>query len=156
MLASILLTILLGWQTHPATAGEKAPDFVLKDVSGHTVRLSDYRGKIVVINFWATWCAPCLAEMPELSRLQKDHRDNGLQVIGVTYGRHRPREVMRTVRKLKIGYPVVLAPKALASRYGVGEVLPVTIVVGRDGVIRNRFLGTLEPEEFEKIVEMVN
>src|SRR5678816_745699 len=62
-----------------------APQLELKDLNGRTVRLSDYKGKVVLINFWATWCPPCRAEMPDLVRLQREHANQGLQIIGITY-----------------------------------------------------------------------
>jgi thiol-disulfide isomerase/thioredoxin len=71
-------------------AQTKAPELRLKDLNGRTVRLSDYRGKVVLINFWATWCPPCRAEMPDLIKLQREHRKDGLQIIGITYPNGRP------------------------------------------------------------------
>jgi cytochrome c biogenesis protein CcmG/thiol:disulfide interchange protein DsbE len=154
MLCALVLAGCLGFQAPPAVLGGQAPSFALKDLRGHTVRLNRYRGKVVLLNFWATWCAPCLAEMSELDRLQKDYQAKGLQVIGITYGKNRAARVIKVIRKLKIGYPVLRGTNNLAAGYGIGPVLPVTIVVDREGVIRDRFIGILEPEEFERIREL--
>jgi thiol-disulfide isomerase/thioredoxin len=79
-----------------------APKFVLRDVNGRTVRSSDYQGKVVLINFWATWCPPCRAEMPDLVRLQREHGKEGLQIIGVTYPPEKKERVRRFARSLKV------------------------------------------------------
>lgn len=131
---------------------ERAPDFFLKSLSNRTVRLSDYRGKVVLINFWATWCAPCRAETPELVGWQKQYQDKGLQIIGVTYPPYKPATVSRFAKNSKINYPVVFDDHKIAELYSVGEILPVTIIVDRQGMIADRILGILEPEEFEQKV----
>jgi thiol-disulfide isomerase/thioredoxin len=133
-----------------------APAFSLKNLGGRTTRLSDYKHKVVLINLWATWCAPCLAEMPELVKLQKAHGARGLQVIGVTYPNDRRTSVHRLVRKFKLNYPVLFGTPELLDAYQVGEILPVTIIVDRNGKIRDRILGILEPEDFrEKIAPLL-
>ncbi|HWP43612.1 MAG TPA: TlpA disulfide reductase family protein [Blastocatellia bacterium] len=130
-----------------------APDFELKDAGGRAVRLSDYRGKVVLLNFWATWCPPCRAEMPELVRLQEENESRGLQIIGITYPAFDRKTVRRIAREMKLNYPVLYGTREIAARYGVGEVLPATIVIDREGKIRARILGILEIEEFERGVE---
>lgn len=129
-----------------------APAFALKDIKGRTARLSDYKGKVLLVNFWATWCAPCQAEMPDLVRLQKEYQARGLQIIGVTYPPERPSAVRRVARQFKLNYPVLFGTDAMTDAYGIGEILPVTVVVDRDGKIRGRILGILEPEEFQEKV----
>src|SRR4026209_2038576 len=84
-----------------------APEFTLKDLNGRTVRLSDYQGKVVLINFWATWCPPCRAEMPDLVRLQREYGKEGLQVIGITYPPERRARVVTFVRSLRVNYPII-------------------------------------------------
>jgi peroxiredoxin len=151
-----LLAISLSFQAGPARAGAPAPGFQLKDLAGHTVRLSDYRGKVVVINFWATWCAPCLAEMPELVKLQQDYKAKGIQVIGVAAATDHRSKAVKITRRLKLNYPGVIGTKRLESAYGIGDVLPLTVVVDRNGIIRDRILGILEPEEVERIRKLLD
>ena len=141
-------------QSRPQTDSRSsvAPAFSLKDLRGRTARLSDYKGKVVLVNLWATWCAPCIVEMPELVKLQKTHAARGLQIIGVTYPNDRRTSVRRMVRKLKLNYPVLFGTPELLDAYQIGEVLPVTVVVDRDGKIRDRILGMLEPEDFKEKV----
>lgn len=129
-----------------------APAFSLKNITGRTARLSDYKGKVVLINLWATWCAPCLVEIPELVKLQKEHKARGLQIIGVTYPDDRRTSVRRMAQKFKLNYPVLFGTPELLEAYQIGEVLPVTVVVDRDGKIRDRILGILEPEDFRERV----
>ncbi len=80
----------------------EAPQFELRDINGRIVRLSNYRGKVVLINFWATWCPPCRAEMPDLVRLQREHGKEGLQIIGITYPPERKARVRRFARSSKL------------------------------------------------------
>ena len=126
-----------------------APAFRLSNLKGSTNRLSDYKGKVVLINLWATWCAPCLVEMPELVKLQKQHASSGLQILGVTYPDEPRTSIRRLAQKFKLNYPVLLGTAELLEAYEIGEVLPVTVVVDRDGKIRARILGILEPEDFK-------
>ncbi|MEN3334667.1 MAG: hypothetical protein V7641_4032, partial [Blastocatellia bacterium] len=130
-----------------------SPAFALKDLNGRTVRLSDFKGKVVLLNFWATWCAPCRAEMPDLVKLQNEYRSKGLQVVGMTYPDYSRAAVGHIARRLKLNYPILLGTRKLAGQYGVGEVMPTTIVIDRQGRIRARILGILEPDEFEQNVK---
>jgi thiol-disulfide isomerase/thioredoxin len=136
----------------PVNRAALAPAFDLKDLRGHSKRLDDYKGKVLLINFWATWCAPCLAEMPDLVKLQKEHGSRGLQIIGVTYPPQNPASVRQIARRLKLNYPVLFGSGKMAGDYNIGEVLPTTIVVDREGRVRARILGILEPEEFDEKV----
>ena len=125
----------------------------LKDIQGRYIRLSDYRGKVVMINFWATWCPPCRAEIPDLIRLQREYCSRGLQIIGVTYPPQQLGEVRRFVRKAKMNYPVGLGTKEMKLLFSPSETLPITIVIGTDGTIRDIIEGILLPEEFEQKIK---
>ena len=133
-----------------AAVDQSAPPFALKDLRGKTVQLSGYKGKIVLLNFWATWCVPCQAEMPELVKLQKKYAARGLQIVGVTYEPEKPSVVNRIARKFKINYPLLFGTEALSKQYGIEEVLPVTLILDRDGKILSRINGIIQPEEIEQ------
>ncbi|HEU4343016.1 MAG TPA: TlpA disulfide reductase family protein, partial [Candidatus Binatia bacterium] len=124
-----------------------------KDIQGRYVRLSDYRGKVVLVNFWATWCPPCRAEIPDLIRLQREYGSRGLQVIGVTYPPQKLAEVRRFVRRAKVNYPIGLGTKETKSLFSESEALPMTIVIGTDGVVRDIIEGILLPDEFEQKIK---
>ncbi|HMF55183.1 MAG TPA: TlpA disulfide reductase family protein, partial [Pyrinomonadaceae bacterium] len=124
-----------------------------RDLRGHRVRLSDYKGKVVLLNFWATWCPPCRAEMPDLIRWQEQYRASGLQVIGITYPPTNRAEVRRFIRSIRINYPVVLGAKATKALFDSGETLPVSIVIDREGNVREVIQGIVLPEEFEQKVK---
>ena len=131
----------------------QAPQFELKDLNGRTVRLSDYRGKVVMINFWATWCPPCRAEMPDLVRLQREHAKQGLQIIGITYPPEQKDRVRRFARSLKVNYPIILGTREIKARFSSEETLPLTVVINRDGKVNDIISGILLREEFEEKIK---
>jgi thiol-disulfide isomerase/thioredoxin len=140
----------------PATVlGQKveAPQFELRDLNGRKVRLSDYRGKVVLINFWATWCPPCRAEMPDLIRLQREHGKDGLQIIGVTYPPEQRARVRRFARTLKVNYPIVLGTREFKARYSSDETLPLTVVINRHGKISDIISGILLRQEIDEKIK---
>src|SRR6478609_10902340 len=100
----LLPIVALGQDSQP-------PQLTIKDLQGRYIRLSDYRGKVVLVNFWATWCPPCRKEIPDLIELQREYRSRGLQVIGVTYPPQKIADVRRFVRKAMVNYPVALGTK---------------------------------------------
>ena len=126
---------------------------VLKDVNGRTVRLHDYRGKVVLINFWATWCPPCRAEMPELIRLQREYAAHGLQIIGITYPPEKKDRVRRFARSLKVNYPIVLGTRRIKDSFTSEETLPLTVVMNRDGTVADIISGILLPQEFKEKIK---
>ena len=130
-----------------------APTLVLKDIRGRTVRLSDYKGKVVLLNFWATWCPPCRAEMPDFIKMQREYRSKGLQVIGITYPPQEIEEVRQFVRKLGVNYPIALGTKETKTLFDETETLPVTIVIDRQGNVRERIEGILLPVEVEQKIK---
>ena len=131
----------------------KAPEFELKDLNGRIVRLSDYKGKVVLINFWATWCPPCRAEMPDLVRLQREHRKRGLQIIGITYEPESKTRVSRFARSLKVNYPIILGSPQIKARFSSEETLPLTVVINRDGKVSDIIVGILLHEEFDEKIK---
>ena len=130
-----------------------APQFALKDLNGRTVRLRAYRGKVVLINFWATWCPPCRAEMPDLVRLQREHARDGLQIIGITYPPETKTRVRRVARSLKVNYPIILGTRQIKARFSSEETLPLTVVIGRDGKVNDIISGILLRQEFDEKIK---
>jgi cytochrome c biogenesis protein CcmG, thiol:disulfide interchange protein DsbE len=127
-------------QAVPSTlARHPAPNFSRQDVSSkRTIRLADFRGKVVLLNFWATWCAPCLTEMPEFREWQRQYGSSRFQVIGVSMDDDST-DVISTVDRLKIDYPVLMGDEHLGAAYGGVMGLPVTFLIDRKGRVRARY-----------------
>ena len=150
------LALLILFAVPPSAAlcqTPKAPALELKDLRGRVRRLSDYRGKVVLLNFWATWCPPCRAEVPDLVRWQREYDKAGLQVIGITYPPTNRAQVRRFLRRHHVNYPVLLGTRATKTLFDEGETLPFTVVIDREGNVRERVEGILLPEEFEEKVK---
>ena len=129
-----------------------APDFTRQDLSGHAVHLAGLRGKVVLLNFWATWCAPCQIEMPAFAAWQRQYGPQGLDVVGISMD-DSAAEAQRVIRRLKIDYPVAMGDVHLGLRYGGVFGLPLTYLIDRNGVIRARFQGVTDPNAIEKQVQ---
>ena len=118
-----------------------APDFTLESLDGKSVRLSDLRGKAVLLNFWATWCGPCKIETPWLVELQNQYGSQGLQVIGVAMDDSGKEDIAKFARDLGVNYPVLLGKEAVGDAYGGVPALPESFFIGRDGKIVDKIIG---------------
>ncbi len=127
-----------------ASNPEQAPKIVIQDLAGHRTSMEEFKGKVVLVNFWATWCPPCRAEIPELIKLQDKHRDK-LQIIGVSEDDDAD-AVHEFIKKNGINYPVVMATPELIQAYGGVAALPTTFVVDPQGRVVQRHLGLLNAE----------
>jgi peroxiredoxin len=128
------------------TTSEKhslAPDFSLPQLNGETLNLSDYRGKVVLLDFWATWCDPCRDEVPHFVELQNRYGDQGFQVIGVSMD-DSPEPVRDFYQQFKMNYPVVMGNARTGELYGGVLGLPIAFLVGRDGRIDSRHTGAID------------
>ncbi|HBB88449.1 MAG TPA: TlpA family protein disulfide reductase [Blastocatellia bacterium] len=149
----VTLLLLIAPLSAPAQSSRPAPALQLKNIQGRTFRLADYKGKVVLINFWATWCPPCRTEIPELIKWQREHRRDGLQIIGVTFPPQRLAEVRRFARKMKMNYELALGTKATKLLFTDSETLPMTVVIDRAGNVRDVIEGVIFPEEFDQKIK---
>jgi peroxiredoxin len=121
-------------------AGQQAPDFVLKSATGTNLRLSEYRGNVVMINFWATWCGPCRQEMPLLNDLYSRYERVGFSLLGVNIDDDSGR-AMQMAEELGVSFPVLFDERKEVSRLYQVEAMPVTLLVDREGQVRHVHLG---------------
>ena len=137
--------------------GTVAPDFTLKSSNGKNLRLSEHRGEVVMINFWATWCGPCREEMPLLNRLHEKYRKAGFTLLGVNVD-DKPQAAKDMARQLGIGFPVLFdSDKQLSRRYDI-DAMPSTLLIDRDGKVRYIHRGYRPGDETryeEKIKELL-
>ena len=128
--------------------------FTLKDMYGRDVRLSDYRGKVVLLNFWATWCAPCLAEMPGFVDLQAKYKKQGLEVVGVSVSDARD-DLPPFARSHNINYTLLVGQDRddLMNAYGATAAIPVSVIIGRNGTICDRHMGVVDLEQVEREIK---
>jgi peroxiredoxin len=130
-----------------------APAWELKDTDGKTVRWADFKGKVVILDFWATWCGPCREEIPGFIALQKQYAKQGLVVIGVSVDADGAEVVRPFIQKSGMTYPVVLADDPLLQAFGDIEALPTTFIIDRQGRIVKEHVGVTDQAEFEKEIK---
>jgi thiol-disulfide isomerase/thioredoxin len=131
--------------------GAPAPDFQLKSLSaadGKLVKLSDYKGKAVLVNFWATWCEPCKVEMPWFVEFQKQYGAEGLVVMGIAQDDSGDDAIRKFAQTMGVTYPILQGKNAVGNAYGA-EFLPTTVYIGRDGKIVDRVTGLVSKSEIE-------
>ena len=133
---------------------EMAPPFLLHDINGGIVSTADWKGKVVILNFWATWCPPCREEIPELVKLQAMYRDK-LQVIGISEDDDGPPKVQQFVKMYRMNYPIVMATKELIDNYGGVPALPTSFVIDPQGRVMTKHTGLYEYEVYEREVRVL-
>ena len=140
----------------PAT-GATAPDFTLRSNNGKNLKLSEHRGEVVMINFWATWCGPCRQEMPELERLYQKYRKAGFVLLGISVD-DKPEAARTMAQQLKVTFPVLFDDRKQASRRYDVDAMPSTLLVDRNGIVRfvhRGYRGGVEKQYEEKLRELL-
>lgn len=142
-----LLFTFFGMQCALSETNETAPDFSLSTIDGSTLTLSDYKGKVVILDFWATWCPPCRKEIPGFIELYDEYKDKGLVIIGVS---------SEDINKLKkfsgdngINYPIAIGNREVAQAYGGIQYIPTTFIIDKEGKIVGKHVGFVEKAVFE-------
>ena len=141
--------------THYLSHPYQAPEFELRDLNGNQVHLSDFRGKAVVLNFWATWCEPCRREIPWFVDFQEEYGSRGLQIIGVSMDDGGRDAIAPFVSKSGIDYVVLLGNSQVISLYGGTEILPTTYYISREGNVRAFVKGVISKTEAEQEIKVL-
>ena len=149
-IAILLFTLTVAGLTQTAS---QSASLKLVDLQGRPLSLETYRGKIILLNFWATWCPPCRAEMPDLIKYQEQYQSQGLQIIGITYPPEEPSNVRRFTKDMGVNYPVAIGTEGTKSSFSQDEALPMTVVIDREGKVLDVIKGILLPEEFDEKIK---
>ncbi len=123
-----------------------APDFSVTDLEGNALTLAGYKGKVLVLNFWATWCPPCREEIPDFIEAYKKHRADGLEILGLSVDQMPAAQVRAWSEKAGINYPVAMATQRIITDYRPGQYIPATIIIDRQGRIRHRHVALMDQE----------
>lgn len=127
-----------------------APAFTLTDLGGNELILSDYKGKVVFLNFWATWCPPCRAEIPGFVEAYAEYKDKGMEIIGISVDRGGLGKVFDFVKAYQINYPVVMYTTQIIRDYEPGRAIPTTIIIDKNGMIRHKHIGYMNKGTLER------
>ncbi len=146
--AALMAAVVAG-----SASTKPAPNFSLKTAEGKTVELKQLAGKVVVINFWATWCGPCRAEIPGMLEIYGKYKGKGLEIVGVSLDQQGFAVVTPFVQRMKIDYPVVVGDGGLVAAYGNFQAIPTTFIVDRKGNIVGEHTGSMTKEQFEHMVK---
>jgi thiol-disulfide isomerase/thioredoxin len=130
----------------------RAPQWKLTDLAGREVGAATLRGKVVVVDFWATWCGPCVGEMPGYVALQRKYAADGLVIVGLSVDQAGPAVVEKFAAEKGITYRLAMADDATVAAFGSFEAIPTTFLIDRDGNIRHQKTGAMDPAEYEKLV----
>lgn len=159
IIAALIAGAVLLQKRHPPAIGPSsatalaAPAWKLNDLDGREVSSDQFKGQVVVVDFWATWCGPCVEEIPGYVALQKKYGPSGLVVVGVSLDRRGPAHVKQFAQTNGMNYTLVMGDEAVVEAFGSFQAIPTTFLVGRDGRILNQKTGAVPPEEYEKLVK---
>jgi len=130
-----------------------APNFTLESLDGKNMTLSEFRGKAVLLNFWATWCAPCKIEMPWFVELQNQYGPQGLQIVGVAMDDSSKEDIAKFAKDMGVNYPVLIGKESVGDEYGGVPALPESFFIGRNGKIVDKIIGLKGKEEIEDSIK---
>jgi len=135
------------------TTSSLAPDFTLESLDGKSMKLSDFRGKAVLLNFWATWCGPCKIEMPWFVELQNQYAAQGFQIVGVAMDDASKEDIGKFAKDMGVNYPILIGKESVGDQYGGVPALPESFLIGRDGKIVDKIIGLRGKAEIEDAIK---
>jgi len=148
-LTTVVILLTLVFSAGAMAQQKKAPNFVLKSSDGTTYELNKYKGKVVVVNFWATWCGPCRKEIPDFIEVYKKYEEKGLEIIGISLDRDGWAKVKPFVKANNISYPIVVDDANVAPSFGKIEFIPTTFIVDKNGNIVDEHVGGMSKTQLE-------
>jgi thiol-disulfide isomerase/thioredoxin len=149
VLSILLISIAAGFFNCAPAQHRKAANFSLKSSNGSSYELSKHKGKVVVVNFWATWCGPCRKEIPDFIEAYKKYKGKGLEIIGISLDQDGWTKVIPYVKQSNINYPIVLGDEQVVQNYGGINAIPTTFIVDRNGNIVDQQVGTMSLKQLE-------
>jgi peroxiredoxin len=143
--SALALVFFLSWvsgctKESPPEEPQLAPDFTLPDVEGNQIHLADFRGKVVLLDFWATWCPPCRAAIPHTVTLQRKYRADGFAVLGMNMD-HNPEDLVSFLERVEVNYPILITDSATRTSFGGVASIPLAFLIDRQGKIRHKYMG---------------
>jgi len=152
---AVALSLVACGKAPQAAEARPAPPFDLPAVEGGRVSLASLKGKVVVLDMWATWCGPCIAEMPEYAEFARKNQPKGVEVVGIVFASGEPQEISDFVREHRIPYKQLLGPDELLDSFGANSGFPTTFVIDAQGMIKLKLIGAA-PQKFEKLQKAVD
>jgi peroxiredoxin len=132
-----------------------APDFKLQDLQGNILSLGDFKGKVVLLNFWATWCPPCRAEIPDFVEAYNQYKSKGMVIIGLSVDQMSAEDLISFVAAHQMSYPIAFATRDVVEDYKPGNYIPATIFIDKQGQIRHKKVGAVSKDELQKIFDQL-
>ena len=155
ILAVLIMAVLIGCTKRDVrSTGNVAPDFTLQDLSGKDIKLSDYKGKVVLLDFWATWCPPCRASIPGLEKIHKAYKDKGLVILAVSLDQGDWDSVKSFTTDYGITYIVLRGTEDVSEKYQV-RTIPMLLVLDKEGRIQKRYLGFGNDQDLEDDIRSI-
>jgi peroxiredoxin len=147
LMALLAISLVCGVQD----GTEQAPAFELRDLNGRALNLAQFKNKVLVLNFWATWCPPCRGEIPDFVAVYNEYKDKGLGMIGVSLDNGTEEDLAPFVKDFEMPYPVALGTEKFLANYEPGRYIPVTIIIDKKGRIRKRHVGFMDRDTLESL-----